>query len=267
MPEQHPLESAFDAGAADFERLAPSLWNPMGNALVAAADVHLGEQILDACCGGGAITIPAAQSAGPDGAVDGVDISADLLDVARRKAGTLSLDNAAFHRSDILAWQPDTQYDVVLCGYAVFFLPDMDAGVRHLVSLLRSGGRLALTTWADGSLTEFSSMLYRHCVAVAGEGAPATMGARDNMYAINTPEKATAWLQGLGLEQVEAVHTPAPVQLNPELAWSVILGSALRLLLPEDPAATEKVKEAFLAELGEDYTLNADTLVVTAVKP
>lgn len=267
MPEQHPLAPVFDSGAADFERLAPSLWNPMGNALVAAADIRLGENVLDACCGGGAITIPAAQSAGPDAVVDGVDISADLLAVAATKAETLSLDNVALYRADVTAWQPETAYDAVLCGYAVFFLPDMDAGVRHLSSLLRPGGTLALSTWAEGSLTEFTSTLVRHCAAEGAETAGPVEGSRENMLRINTPEKATAWLEGLGLEEVTAVHTPVPVQLNPELSWSLVLGSALQRLLPQDPQARERVRESFLAELGDEYTLNADTLLVTARKP
>lgn len=267
MPEQHPLAPTFDSGAADFERLAPSLWNPMGNALVAAADVRVGDNVLDACCGGGAITIPAAQSAGPGAIVDGVDISADLLAVAGSKAETLSLENVALHQADVLEWQPGTEYDAVLCGYAVFFLPDMDAGVHHLVSLLRSGGRLALSTWAEGSLTEFSSALFRHCAAEGGHIEVPTAAARENMMRINTPEKATVWLEGLGLEQVKAVHTPVPVQLSSELAWSLVLGSALRMLLPEDPDALRRVRDGFLADLGPDYTLNADTLIVTALKP
>ncbi|WP_404320468.1 class I SAM-dependent methyltransferase [Arthrobacter luteolus] len=267
MPEQHPLAETFNAGALDFERLAPSLWNPMGNALVAAADVSMGESVLDACSGGGAITVPAAQSAGPEAVVDAVDLSAELLEVAAAKAQTLSLENASFHVSDVLSWQPVTEYDVVLCGYAVFFLPDMDAGLRHLVSLLRSGGRLALSTWAEGALTEFTSALFRHCAAEGVELPEASGGSRDNMLSINTPEKATDRLQSAGLTGVKAVHTPVPVALSQDLAWALVMGSPLRQLLPADPGAAERVRTAFLAELGEEYTLNADTLIVTAVKP
>ena len=267
MPEQHSLAESFNAGARDFERMAPSLWNPMGNALVAAADVRMGESVLDAGCGGGAITLPAAQSAGPGAIVDAVDLSSELLEVAAGKAQTLSLENVAFHNADVLTWQPETQYDVVLCGYAVFFLPDMDAGTAHLISLLRSGGRLAVSTWADGALTDFTSALFRHCTAEGMELPEASGGSQDNMLRINTAEKAAAWLQSLGLTDVKAVQTAAPVALNQDLAWALVMGSPLRQLLPADPDAAARVRSAFLEELGEDYTLNADTLIVTAVKP
>ncbi|MER1996888.1 MAG: methyltransferase domain-containing protein [Arthrobacter sp.] len=267
MPEQQPLAEIFDAGAGDFERMAPSLWNPMGNALVAAADVKLNENVLDACCGGGSITVPAAQSAGPNAVVDAVDLSAELLETASAKARTLSLENVVFTQADILSFQPDTEYDVVLCGYALFFLPDMDAGVRHLASLLRSGGRLALSTWAEGALTDFSSALFRHCAAEGVELPGPSETSRDNMLRINTEQKAADWLSGLGFAEVHAAHTSVPVQLSPDLAWSLVMGSPLRLMLPADAAAAERVREAFLAELGPEYTLNANTLLVTAVKP
>ncbi len=267
MPDQQPLADIFDAGAGDFERMAPSLWNPMGNALVAAADIKLDESVLDACCGGGSITVPAAQSAGPGALVDAVDLSAELLEVAAAKAKTLALENVVFTQADIMGFRTGTEYDAVLCGYAVFFLPDMDAGVRHLASLLRSGGRLAFSTWAEGALTEFSSALFRHCAAEGVELPDSSESSRDNMLRINTPQKASDWLLGLGLKDVHAVHTSVPVLLSPDLAWSLVMGSPLRLMLPADPAAAGRVRDAFLAELGEEYTLNADTLLVTAVKP
>ncbi|MEB7505687.1 class I SAM-dependent methyltransferase [Arthrobacter koreensis] len=267
MPEQQPLAEIFDSGAGDFERMAPSLWNPMGNALVAAADVKLDENVLDACCGGGSITVPAAQSAGPGAVVDAVDLSAELLEVAAAKAKTLSLENVVFTQSDVLGFHPGTEYDVVLCGYAVFFLPDMDSGVRHLASLLRSGGRFAFSTWAEGALTEFSTTLFRHCAAEGVELPATSESSRDNMLRINTPQKATDWLQELGFSDVNAVHTAVPVLLSQDLAWSLVMGSPLRLLLPSDAAAADRVRAAFLAELGEEYTLKADTLIVTAVKP
>ena len=43
------VANLFDDGAEHFERFAPALWNTMGNAVVAAADLHIGQSVLDAC--------------------------------------------------------------------------------------------------------------------------------------------------------------------------------------------------------------------------
>ena len=266
MPDT-TIGTAFDDGAADFERLAPSLWNPMGNALVAAAEITVGDSVLDAGCGTGATTIPAAQYAGPDARVDGVDLSPHMLALAQAKASTLALGNIALHVGDAAGWTADEPYDVVLSAYSMFFLPDMDAGAAHLVSNLRAGGHLALSTWAQGALSPFTELLVQECRRENPQPAAESSGARNNSELLNTPEKLTAWLQGLGLEEVKVLSTPAQVQLSPSLAWSLVLGSGLRFFLPADPAAAERVRAAFLAQLGGDYSLNADTLIAAARRP
>ena len=266
MPETN-IGTAFDDGAADFDRLAPSLWNPMGNALVAAAEVGMGDSILDAGCGSGATTIPAAQYAGPEARVDGVDVSAAMLALAQAKASTLSLENVALHHGDVTEWTAQEPYDVVLSAYSVFFLPDMDAGAAHLVSNLRPGGRLALSTWAEGSLSPFTELLLQECRKETPELAEGLSRTRDNAERLNTPEKLTGWLESLGLGDIKVLETPAQVQLSPSLAWSLVLGSGLRNLLPSDPEAAERVRTSFLALLGEEHNLNADTLIATARRP
>ncbi len=266
MPASN-IGAAFDDGAAEFERLAPSLWNPMGNALVAAAEIEVGQSILDAGCGTGATTIPAAQYAGPDGRVDGVDLSEQMLALAQAKASTLSLENIALHVGDISGFTGDEPYDVVLSSYSIFFLEDMDKGAAQLISNLRPGGRLALSTWAEGSLTPFTDLLVQECRREQPELTGPLSGARDNTERLNTPEKLTAWLEGFGLQDIKVLSTPAQVQLSPSLAWSLVMGSGLRFLLPGDPEAADRVKAAFLEKLGEEHHLNADTLIATARRP
>ena len=265
MPESH-IGTAYDDGAADFERLAPSLWNPMGNALVAAADIALGDRVLDACCGSGATTIPAAQFAGPNGVVDGVDLSGELLALNQAKADTLSLAGVRLTRADAGTWTSDVPYDAVLCAYAVFLLPDMDAAAAHLVSQLRSGGRFALSVWQEGAGSPFNELLWKACLQERPELADTQQPQAENLRRLDTPGKLTSWLESLGLTDVTVTPTPGRVQLSGSLAWSLVLGSTFRTQLPEDPAALERVRTAFLAELGEDFELNTDTLIATAVR-
>ncbi|MCQ1994915.1 class I SAM-dependent methyltransferase [Arthrobacter sp. zg-Y1171] len=266
MPELH-IGNAFDDGAADFERLAPSLWNPMGNALVAAADITLGNRVLDAGCGTGASTIPAAQFAGPDGVVDGVDLSAGMLALTQAKADTLSLNNVHLAQADLTSWQAEEPYDAVVCAYSLFFVPEMDAGAAHLVSLLRSGGRFALSTWAEGSWEPFRELLWKACLQERPDLDGLPQSGAENVQRLQTPEQLTSWLESLGLTEITVAPTPGQVQLSPSLAWSLVLGGGYRMLLPEDPAAVDRVRTAFLAELGDDFALNTDTLIATAVRP
>lgn len=261
-----PTGSAFRDEAEHFERLAPSLWNPAGNALVAAAEVVLGDKVLDVACGTGSATIPAAQSAGPDGFVDALTGSEPMLDAARSKAQTLNLETVRLHRADPTGWEAAEPYDAVLAPYAVFLLPDLDAGAARLVSMLRGGGRLAVSTWADGALVPFGARLGE---AAAAEGADpgAALALADRIGRLNTPERLQAWLEGLGLEQVQVQPLPTTVQLPAEMVWSLVLGSGLRTLLPEDPHAVDRVRTRLFAELGDEVSVNADTLLAVGRRP
>lgn len=261
-----PTGSAFREDAEHFERLAPSLWNPVGNALVAAAEVGLGDRVLDVGCGTGAATIPAAQTAGPDGYVDGLDRSDAMLEAAGAKAQTLNLDTVRLHAADPMQWEPAEPYDVVLTAYAVYGLADLDAGAARLVAMLRAGGTLALSAWADGALVPFGPILAEACAAEGADPGPAAELA-ERIGRLNTPERLRDWLTDLGLDEVQVQSVPATVQLTPELAWSLVLGSDLRRLLPADPAAVERVRTRLLGELGAEFAFNADSLLAVGRRP
>src|SRR5215217_1210553 len=158
MPARHAA-TLPDGGAEDYDRLAPAVWNPVSNAVVAAADVLLGERVLDVFAGTGSGTVPAAQLAGPDGHVDAVDRSSAMLDLAEAKTEALGLDNVSFHRADPAHWEPEAPYDAAISCYGIFLLDDMDAGMDRIVRLLRPGGRIALSAWDDGALEPFGEIL------------------------------------------------------------------------------------------------------------
>ncbi|WP_028279426.1 class I SAM-dependent methyltransferase [Arthrobacter sp. H5] len=255
----------FDQGAEHFERLAPALWNPMGNAVVAAADISLGEHVLDACCGSGSSTVPAAQSTGAEGKVDAVDLSRGLLDLAAKKAEAMNLAAVNFVEADASSWTAETQYDAVLCCYGLFFLPDMAAGTRHFASLLRPGGRLALSTWDEGAHAPFAALLKEACTLERPELEKATVaGPIRNMEAIGSAAKLRSWLTGHGFAAAHVDRAPLEVPLDHSLAWSLVLGSGYRAMLPATPDALERVRMTFLDSLGDGFVLNANSLIAVA---
>jgi ubiquinone/menaquinone biosynthesis C-methylase UbiE len=253
-----------DQGAEDFELLAPALWNPVANAVVAAADVHLGERVFDAWAGTGAGTIPAAQLCGPDGTVDAVDPSAAMLDMARAKAEALNLENIRFSVGEPSHWTAGP-YDAVLCCYGLFLVPDMAATTTRMASLLRPGGRLALSTWNEGALEGFETILLEAC---AEEQAPAVPRTRPDFTAnwekLASERKLVDWLDAHGFAEVDVHAVSLSVPLEPDMAWSLVLGSGYRTVLPEAPDLRARIRDRFTNLLGADFVLNADSLVATA---
>lgn len=264
MPARHAA-TLPDGGAEDYDRLAPAVWNPVSNAVVAAADILVGERVLDVFAATGAGTIPAAQLAGPDGHVDAVDRSSSMLDLAEAKAEALGLRNISFHRADPARWEPDGPYDTVVSCYGVLLLEDMDAGMDRILSMLRPGGRIALSVWDTGALEAFGELLLDSIRAGRDAADGVTHGPSpvvvENCRRLASADRLADWLQDRGLMDVAIEQLGLAVPLEPDHAWSFALGSGYRDLLPDSAEELERVHHAFVERLGGDFVLNADSLI------
>lgn len=259
---------SFDAAATDFSTLSPYLWDRVGQATIAVSGPRPGERVLDACCGDGASAIPTARLVGATGHVDAVDLSQPLVDAVTRSGADLPQLSA--HRGDAATWigssqQRGPQYDLVQCVLGIFFLPDMSSGTEHLVSLLRPGGRAALTIWRHGSMVEVGKRLASAAASVRGEGPP---GPREPHLVdrIGSAHAYQQWLSERGLRDAEVVVEEFVLPLTPDVAWLLVLGSGFRGTLSGlDDAQTAAVREEYLAGLvGDGLTeVDATTLIGT----
>lgn len=175
LPRPDLDSSAFDRAAADFSRLSPLLWDPVGTGTVALTRPRPGETVLDACCGDGASAVPAALAVGRTGRVDAVDLSAPMTALAlARGAGLPQLQVSV---GDVMGWR-DEGYDLVQCVLGVFFLPDVDAAGSHLVARAGPGGRVAVTVWQRDALVPAGQALVDAVARVRGTPLPTPSARR-----------------------------------------------------------------------------------------
>jgi ubiquinone/menaquinone biosynthesis C-methylase UbiE len=136
-------EEVFDLSAGSYDDPALRFFDLNASALVAQVDVPVGASVLDVATGTGKVALEAARAVGPRGSVIGVDVSASMLERARRKASNLPLE---FKKMDATRLSfPDRSFDVVLWGHAVTFLKgDMLPALQefHRVPQARRTGRL-----------------------------------------------------------------------------------------------------------------------------
>ncbi|MEO3782005.1 methyltransferase domain-containing protein [Actinocorallia sp. B10E7] len=267
-PRAPQTDEIFDAAALGYHAAAPLLWEPLGEAYVGHVRPAPGERVLDACCGAGSTAFPAARAVGPTGLVDAVDVSSGLVELGRRQASAQGPSPLRFHVADVTAWSSPQPYDLLLCSYGVFFLPDMDASARRLADLVRPGGRFSVSAWARGSMADFAGLLHRTVRserAVPGlpdEPNPAQLAS----MRLNTEDALGEWMTGLGLRDVSVHRHVHEVPLTPETAWPLVTGTgfhALLLGLPDDAVA--RVRDRFLGSLTtENVTVfDATTLIAT----
>ncbi|NYE94985.1 SAM-dependent methyltransferase [Psychromicrobium silvestre] len=260
---------AFTDGALQFEAWSEVLWDPAALAVVEAARLQPGERVLDACCGTGAATLPAARIVGPEGSVDGVDLSSGLLALAGKKLAAERILNTTLTHADVTQWRGHRTFDAVLCSYSMFFFNQMDDGVTHLSSMLRPGGRLVVNTWVHGALSPLAELILQAAVTERPRLAKVVPLANQNMELISSPELLGDWLRARGLSEVEVSVHPLNLSVSAEMAWALVMGSGWRTLLPRDPEAISRVRKEFIGsvlELGEPVAFNSDTLVARAIK-
>jgi ubiquinone/menaquinone biosynthesis C-methylase UbiE len=143
--------AAYNAAADYFDHPVSSFWHRFGRRTVECLGLRQGETVLDVCCGSGGSALPAAEAVGPKGKVVAVDLAERLVQLGEAKARARGLGNIEFRTGDMLALgYPDASFDIVVCVFGIFFVPDMEAATKELWRMLRPGGRLAITTWGPG---------------------------------------------------------------------------------------------------------------------
>jgi ubiquinone/menaquinone biosynthesis methyltransferase len=107
--------------------------------LIKMLDLKGQESALDLACGTGDITFSLARSASR---AVGLDITQGMLDIAERKRRELGIENASFHRADIMRIPfPDNTFDCVTGGYALRNVPDVAGALAEILRVLKPGGR------------------------------------------------------------------------------------------------------------------------------
>ena len=242
--------------------------------LMRAAAVAPGDRVLDVGCGCGDTTIEAARTASAGGSVLGLDLSAPMLDVARRLAAEEGLANVGFVQGDAQVHPlPPASFDVVLSSFGVMFFADPPVAFGNLAAALRPGGRLAFVCWRDPAQNELFAIPLRAFRA----HAPGLPGLADAADPFTDPAWVTALVTGAGLTQVRVDPLREPARLGADVADVMGYTTTMlrnRTLLAE--LGDEALAARVLATMAEEYAAHErpdgvwiDTAVwlVTATAP
>ena len=187
------------------------------------AELREGETVLDLGSGGGIDVILAARRVGPRGLAFGLDMTEEMLALARRNAREAGVGNAIFLKGTLEALPlPAESVDVVISNCVINLSVDKPAAFVELGRVVKAGGRLAITdVVAEGRLSPAQRAergSYVGCIAGAlsegeYEAALAEVGFQD--VSVDFTHEVAEGLHGAAVtarKTPTAGAAPAPVE-------------------------------------------------------
>lgn len=245
---------------------------PHNERLRAAAGIAPRDHVLDVGCGTGQTTRDAARAAA-EGSALGIDLSAQMLEHARRISREEGLRNVSFEQADAQVHRfPAAGFDVAISRFGSMFFADPVAAFSNIGHALRPGGRLVLMVWQARERNEWTTAIRQ---AVAGEMAvpPPPAGGP---FSLADQAAAGGILGAAGFTEISFTDVHEPVYYGPDATVALDVVSGLRstkdLLAGMDAAQAGKALDRLRAVLaahqtGEGVFFDARAWIIAARRP
>jgi len=232
------------------------------------------DDVLDIGCGTGKSTRDIARIA-RSGSALGVDLSAQMLERARRVSAEEGLTNIRFLQADAQVHPfEENSVDVVFSSFGAMFFNDHVAAFTNIGRAVRSGGGLAVLAWRDLDRNEWLQV-FRNSLAAGRQlpvppvGAPSPFGLADQGYVRGVLDQA-------GYSNVDFQSIDEPIELGSDAddAWGFIQGLGIVEGLTQDldePTKTEALDKLRTAvadhETPDGVLFGTSAWLITARRP
>jgi SAM-dependent methyltransferase len=219
----------------------------------AAAAIEPTATVLDIGCGSGQTTRDAARRA-TDGSALGVDLSARMIELARRLAEREGLANADFVQADAQIHPfPKEHFDIAISRHGAMFFGDPPAAFANIARALRPGGRLVLLTWQPLDRNEWLTA-FRTAFA-AGRALP-TPPKTPNPASLSDPDLVRDLLTSAGFTDVrlQALFEPMYFGRDVDDACQFISGQFGWMLNGLDDDTRARALDSLRASMADHQT-------------
>ncbi|MEY2472612.1 MAG: hypothetical protein QOK28_1941 [Actinomycetota bacterium] len=247
---QRKTWAGLSAGWEKWDAVIMDQMRPVSTAIIDGLVLSEDAHVLDIASGTGEPGLTVATLA-PKGRVVLTDLSAEMLDVAARRASAKGVDNVETKvcSADDLPFD-DATFDAVSVRFGFMFFPDLAAATREFVRVLKPGGRLGASVWINPDKNAWTTILMQ---AIETEvEVPKPDPDAPNMYRCAAPGQISALYEEAGLRDV--AEWDVDVDLVTDTAdeyWQVMsehVSLAMALLQKVDAATRERIRAGAIAQ-------------------
>lgn len=227
------LSRIFDGASTTYDHVGPRFFSHFGRRLVEIAQIPSGSKVLDVATGRGALLFPATESVGPQGTVTGIDLSEMMVQETRKELVRKKIaPNVEVRQMDAEHLQfPDESFDFVLCGFAIFFFPQLDQAMAEFRRVLKPNGHICVSTF--DTLFEKEWSWFDEIVEIYLPSEPeVTQEPESNPESqpvFDTPEGLREIMNSAGFDNIQIFSETAEfVYATEEEFWSTLWSHGLR---------------------------------------
>ncbi len=244
--------------------------------MIELLDPQPGQLLLELAAGPGETGFRALPRIQPDGELLSTDVAPEMVEVARRHAAALGLDNIRFEVENAaeLSLGDDT-IDAVLCRFGLMLVPEMDRAAGEIGRVLRPGGRAVLAVWASSRLNPWMTATGKAALELGLVDAP--NHDDPGPFRLSDPDRLRSVVEAAGLQIERIEEVPVAWAASSLDEWwetsrdtSRMLGMLVERLTPDETRALREHSESYLQEyVADDGSIAVPGLarVVAATAP
>ena len=214
-----------------------------------------GQQVLDLATGSGIFAQLVAGQVGPGGAVLGIDISGEMLTLAKTRCSDLTSEVKFIESPAYPLEISGDSMDFVICQQGFQFFPDKDSAAQEMYRVLLVGGKAIITTWRPVAKCQFFGSI---CNALNMIGEPGIADMMRRPFDFMPDSQLTEHFESAGFVNVQLGHQEQDLVIGGgvthaiEVAYATPIRPKLLALSDEQQAEFQKTLTGFLHELSAD---------------
>jgi len=246
---------------------------PFHKVLLDNVKPQLAERVLDVCTGPGEPAMTIAAMVAPKGEVVGIDLSANMTEIATKTAAKRQLQNIRFLTMDAekIELLPDS-FDLAVSCFGFQIITDPEVASREILRVLKPGGRAGFTVWGTADKAPAIDVLIGPMLEHA---TPDENGYLPTPYELGGEGELAEMLHEAGFEKTKEIRTPGvwTATAADEYLSMILAGTPIgHSLSEENPDVQEQILKKAREnirryETTQGVSIPTECVIVVASKP